>query len=165
MASYGAVMFDRLKSCEEPLCPAPPPEFLASLSQRMVPFSLGKRVLATHRPYDELLHQLIDHLHLDLAVTLNRESVMVLPRGIDKASGLQVAVARMNINLSETIGIGDAENDISFLRVCGFSGAVANAIDAVKCEVDYIARGVEGRGVSEIINRVLAGKDMTRTNK
>lgn len=160
----GAVIFDPIKSQEEPLCPAPPPEFLASLSQRMVPFSLGRRVLATRRPYDKPLQQLIDALGVNLAVTLNRESVMVLPHGIDKASGLRVVLQRMNINLSQTIGIGDAENDIAFLRICGFSGAVANAIDAVKREVDYIARGIEGSGVSEIINRVIASKEITRTN-
>lgn len=161
----GAVIFDPLKSQEEPLCPAPPPEFLASLSQRMVPFSSGRRVLATRRPYDESVQQLIDTMGVNLAVTLNRESVMVLPRGIDKASGLRAVLERMKIKLSETIGIGDAENDIAFLQICGFSCAVANAIDAVKREVDYIARGYEGSGVAEIIHRMIAGKEIARTNE
>jgi hydroxymethylpyrimidine pyrophosphatase-like HAD family hydrolase len=159
----GAVMFDPVRSREEPLCPAPPAEFLASLSQRSVPFSVGRRVVATVRPYDEPVGQVIEVLHVNLAMILNRESVMVLPRGVDKASGLQMVLDRMNIKSSDTVGIGDAENDIAFLQICGFSGAVANAIAEVKQQVHYVARGAEGSGVSEIINRVIAGKAVRTT--
>jgi hydroxymethylpyrimidine pyrophosphatase-like HAD family hydrolase len=160
VAENGAVIFDPDKGLEQELCAAPPPEFLAALSKQSVPFSFGKRVIATHRPHGKAVQQVINHLKVDFEITLNRDSVMVLPRGIDKASGLRTALDRMKIEPSAVVGIGDAENDIPFLRVCGFSAAVANAIDIVKRQAHYVTREAEGAGASEVIERVITGKSL-----
>lgn len=153
----GALLFDPSTGMEEGLCAAAPEEFTAELAKRHVPFSTGKRVIATHRPYDTTIERVIGELNLKLAITFNRESVMVLPRGVDKASGLKTALNRLRIRVSEVVGIGDAENDFAFLRLCGFSVAVANAIKSLKQEVDYVTQGADGAGVSEIIEQVIAG--------
>ena len=153
----GAVLLDPAAGLEKPLCAAPTAEFVTDLSRRNVPFSLGRCVLATVKPHEVVVQEVIDRLNLDLAITMNRESVMVLPRGIDKASGLMAALNRLHIQASAVVGIGDAENDVSFLRLCGFSVAVANAIDALKDEVDYVTLGNDGTGASEIIEQVIAG--------
>jgi hydroxymethylpyrimidine pyrophosphatase-like HAD family hydrolase len=152
----GALCFDPLAGLEEPLCAAPAAEFIAALSERRIPFSLGKRVVATHRPFEVEIQQIIHELKLNLAITLNRESVMILPRGVDKASGLRAALEKLHFAASDVVGIGDAENDAAFLRLCGFSVAVANAIDSLKAEVDYVTELPNGSGSSEIIGRVIA---------
>jgi hypothetical protein len=90
---------------------------------------------------------------------------MVLPRGIDKASGLATAIARLKIEVSEVVGIGDAENDSCFLRQCGFSAAVANAIESLKRQVDYVTRQEDGAGAAEIIEQVIAGELKTSTTE
>jgi hypothetical protein len=110
-----------------------------------------------------VIEQVTARLNLQLAVSLNRESVMVLPRGIDKASGLKAAVQRLKIPLSEVVGIGDAENDIPFLSLCGFSAAVANAIDSLKQQVDQVTHGVDGAGASEIVEQVITGELLLKT--
>lgn len=153
----GAVLLDPAAGLEKPLCAAPAAEFVTNLSQRNVPFSLGRCVLATVKPHEVVVQEVIDRLNLNLAITLNRESVMVLPRAIDKASGLMAALNRLHIKASAVVGIGDAENDFSFLRLCGFSVAVANAIDSLKDEVDYVTMGNDGAGASEIIEQIIAG--------
>lgn len=153
----GAVLLDPAAGLEKPLCAAPTAEFVTNLSRRNVPFSLGRCVLATVKPHEVVVQEVIDRLNLNLAITMNRESVMVLPRGIDKASGLMASLNRLHIQASAVVGIGDAENDVSFLRLCGFSVAVANAIDALKDEVDYVTLGNDGTGASEIIEHVIAG--------
>ncbi|HEX6503121.1 MAG TPA: HAD hydrolase family protein [Terriglobales bacterium] len=153
----GAVLLDPAAGLEKPLCAAPTAEFVTNLSRRNVPFSLGRCVLATVKPHELAVQEVIDRLNLNLAITMNRESVMVLPRGIDKASGLMASLNRLHIQASAVVGIGDAENDVSFLRLCGFSVAVANAIDALKDEVDYVTLGNDGTGASEIIEHVIAG--------
>jgi hydroxymethylpyrimidine pyrophosphatase-like HAD family hydrolase len=165
VAENGATMFDPERNWQQALCSACPPEFAAALSQRNVPFSLGRCVLATHKPHERAVQQVIDELHLDLAITLNRESVMVLPRGIDKASGLSAALRRLQIDASQVVGIGDAENDFAFLRRCGFSVAVANAIDSLKRQVDYVTRQEDGAGASEVIAQVIAGELMVPTTE
>jgi hypothetical protein len=158
VAENGAILLDPTTGAEESLCPAVPASFLTQLSERSVPFSVGKCVIATCRPHEIVIEQVTARLNLQLAVSLNRESVMVLPRGIDKASGLKAAVQRLKIPLSEVVGIGDAENDIPFLNLCGFSAAVANAIDALKQQVDQVTEGSDGAGASEIVEQVIAGE-------
>jgi HAD superfamily hydrolase (TIGR01484 family) len=53
---------------------------------------------------------------------------MVLPAGVNKASGLYEALDKMGLSVRNTIAIGDAENDLSFLKLCELSVAVANAL-------------------------------------
>jgi len=55
------------------------------------------------------------------------------------------------------VGIGDAENDLAFLRLCGFSVAVANAIASLKQQVDLVTRAKSGAGAIEVIDRIIAG--------
>jgi len=50
---------------------------------------------------------------------------MVLPAGINKASGLPAALARLRLSPLNVVGIGDAENDTAFLQACGCAVAVA----------------------------------------
>src|SRR5205085_10535135 len=54
-----------------------------------------------------------------------------------------------------TIGIGDAENDEAFLKLCDVSVAVDNALDVVKKQVSIVARGARGAGVTELIDQLL----------
>lgn len=163
VAENGAILLDPTTGAEECLCPPFPASFLTQLSERGVPFSVGKRVIATRRPHEIVIGQVIAQLNLRLAVSLNRESVMVLPRGIDKGSGLKAALQRLNIPLSEVVGIGDAENDIPFLRLCGISAAVANAIESLKQQVDQVTEGSDGAGASEIVELVIAGDLLVKT--
>jgi hydroxymethylpyrimidine pyrophosphatase-like HAD family hydrolase len=160
VAENGGLLVQPTTKLEEPLCAEPPGTFVAALSLRQVPLSVGKAVVATHRPYETVVQEVIDRLNLDLAITFNRESVMVLPRHIDKASGLTAALNRLEIQASQVVGIGDAENDFSFLRRCGFSVAVANAIESLKNQVDHVTLLEDGAGASKIIEQVIAGSEL-----
>ena len=44
-------------------------------------------------------------------LVFNRSRVMVLPQGINKATGLREVLNTMRLSLHNCIGIGDAEND------------------------------------------------------
>jgi hypothetical protein len=64
----------------------------------------------------------------ELQLIFNREAVMVLPPGVNKASGMQYALRKLGFSVHETVEIGDAENDHSFLERCECAVAVANAV-------------------------------------
>src|SRR5260370_20717154 len=81
---------------------------------------------------------------------------MVLPAGVNKATGLIVALEEMGLSPHNTVGIGDAENDHAFLGLCECSAAVANALPVVKEEVDIVTRGERGAGVTELIDELQA---------
>jgi 3-deoxy-D-manno-octulosonate 8-phosphate phosphatase KdsC-like HAD superfamily phosphatase len=55
------------------------------------------------------------------------------------------------------VGIGDAENDLPFLRACGFAATVDNALDVVKAQCQFVATRDHGEGVEEVIDAVLRG--------
>jgi hydroxymethylpyrimidine pyrophosphatase-like HAD family hydrolase len=91
-----------------------------------------------------------------LQIILNKGAVMILPQGIDQASGLQTALQRMNLAPDAVVGVGDAENDVAFLSLCGFSAAVSNALKEVKAQVKWVATKARGAGVTELLEHLLA---------
>ena len=60
------------------------------------------------------------------------------------------------MSLHEAIGIGDAENDHSFLARCECAAAVANAIPAIKEAAAFVTQAANGLGVVEVIDEVIA---------
>jgi hydroxymethylpyrimidine pyrophosphatase-like HAD family hydrolase len=80
---------------------------------------------------------------------------MVLPTGINKASGLTRALERMGLSPENAVGIGDAENDHAFLRLCACGVAVANALPSLKEAADLVTRADHGAGVEELIDELL----------
>jgi hypothetical protein len=117
--------------------------------------SIGQAIVATWRPYETALLEAIRDQQLDYQVIFNKDAVMALPSGVNKATGLKAALKEAGLSLHNVVGIGDAENDHSFLELCEASAAVANAIDALKQRVDLVTRADHGGGVMEVIDRLL----------
>ena len=83
---------------------------------------------------------------------------MALPAHVTKATGLAHALAALDIAPIETVGVGDAENDQVFLRMCGVAVAVDNALAAVKEIAHIVTNGACGEGVAELIDSLLNGE-------
>jgi hypothetical protein len=133
-----------------------PLHFVEELRRRGVsPISTGDAIVATWRLYEDTVLEVIRELGLERQITFNKDAVMVLPVGVDKASGLTAALEEMKLSWRNVVGIGDAENDLAFLRECQCSVAVSNAIDSVKAEVDFTTRAPCGEGVVELISEIL----------
>jgi hydroxymethylpyrimidine pyrophosphatase-like HAD family hydrolase len=90
-----------------------------------------------------------------LQIIFNKGAVMVLPAGINKASGLVAALAHLRLSPLNVVGIGDAENDHAFLSACGCAVGVANALPIVKAGADIVAAAPRGEGVAETIRRII----------
>jgi hypothetical protein len=97
----------------------------------------------------------IHRLGLDLHLIFNKGAVMVLPTGVTKASGLAAALKALHLSFHNAVGVGDAENDHEFLKICEFSVAVENALPSLKGRVDYVTKKDHGPGVEEIIHHLL----------
>ncbi len=155
VAENGALLHNPVTRDERLLCPAPSSALVANLRKQGIPLSVGKCVVATVRPHDAAVLRTIEELNLSLQVIFNKESVMILPRGTDKSTGLSAALAELGLSYQSVVGIGDAENDYDFLGRCAFSVAVANAISTLKQCVDLVTSGSYGAGVTEVINRLI----------
>jgi hydroxymethylpyrimidine pyrophosphatase-like HAD family hydrolase len=160
VAENGALLYHPSTGEERLLAKGPPPAFVEMLRRSGAnSLSVGRCIVATLRPYEAAVHRAIDELGLNLHVILNRESVMILPVGVDKATGFGAAMAELHLPLDSAVGIGDAENDYAFLSLCGFSVAVANAIPRLKERVHLVTSGRDGAGVVEVLQRLLAAED------
>jgi hydroxymethylpyrimidine pyrophosphatase-like HAD family hydrolase len=160
VAENGALLFHPSTGEEKLLGKAPPARFVEVLRRYGAnPLSVGGCVVATVRPHEVEVYRAISELSLDLQIIFNRESVMVLPNGVDKGTGFRAALAELRLPVASAIGFGDAENDFAFLSVCGFSVAVANAIASLKERVHLVTSGEDGAGVVEILQQVLTAED------
>jgi hydroxymethylpyrimidine pyrophosphatase-like HAD family hydrolase len=152
----GAMIHDPATGQTRVIAPAPPPALLAELDRRGVPYSAGSSIVATVEPHQHAVLAAIRDLGLEWHVIFNKGSVMALPTGVTKATGLAPALDELGVTAGQTVGVGDAENDHAFLRLCGVSVAVANALPAVKAAADLVTAGARGAGVTELIDRLLA---------
>jgi phosphoglycolate phosphatase (TIGR01487 family) len=155
VAENGAVLFDSDTRKEHLLAGLPSTEFLVALQKKSVPVAVGKVIVATVTPHDSTVLQTIHELGLDLQVIFNKGAVMILPAGIDKASGLQAALADLGISRESAVCVGDAENDLAMFGMCGCSAAVANALPIVKERAHIVTSGEQGEGVCELIGLLL----------
>ena len=80
---------------------------------------------------------------------------MILPCGVNKASGLAAALEELQLSPHNVVGVGDAENDHAFLRAVGFGVAVDNALPQVKKTADLVTEGARGDGVIELVEHLL----------
>ena len=157
VADNGAELYRPSTGTEERLSQPPSPEFVKKLRAEGVrPLSVGRSVVATLRVHAKPVVRVIQEMGLDLKISMNRESMMILPAGVNKATGLEAALDDLDLSFAQVVGIGDAENDLTFLGRCGFSVAVANALPMVKSIADMVTREEEGAGVAECIDRLLA---------
>ncbi|MEX0271479.1 HAD-IIB family hydrolase [Leptolyngbyaceae cyanobacterium UHCC 1019] len=157
VAENGALLYYPATKEEQPLGDRPPEVFIAALQERQVdPLAVGQVIVATWEPNETKVLEAIRDLGLELQVIFNKGAVMVLPSGINKASGLQAALTQVDLSPHNVVGVGDAENDHAFLDLCEFSVAVANALPILKERADWVTQGSRGEGVIELIDEMIA---------
>jgi HAD superfamily hydrolase (TIGR01484 family) len=120
VAENGAVIYDPATGQEHVVAAAAPIRFVEKLMERKVePISVGRSIVATWEPHQATVLNVIQELGLELQIIFNKGAVMVLPPGVNKASGLAAALAELDIAVHNVVGVGDAENDHAFLHLCG----------------------------------------------
>jgi len=169
IADNGAVLYCPATRETRELAEPPPADFLNALRQRNVPFSLGQVIVGTVEPYDAIVQEVIKERGLELQVIYNKGSVMILPSGINKSTGLTVALAELGISEHNAVGVGDAENDHALLNRCEVGVAVSNAIPTLKERADFVTSLPAGSGVEELIEKLvtddLAGIEPHRSER
>jgi hydroxymethylpyrimidine pyrophosphatase-like HAD family hydrolase len=166
VAENGAVLYDPGTQSVHPLAIPPPPALIEALNREAIPLSVGHSIIATVEPHEHQVLTAIRDLGLEWHVIFNKGSVMALPADVTKATGLVPALEALQLTPADAIGIGDAENDQAFLRVCGLSVAVDNALPSVKEMADLVLPLARGAGVTRLIELLLAGElDTVRQEK
>jgi hydroxymethylpyrimidine pyrophosphatase-like HAD family hydrolase len=150
VAENGGLLYDPQSRIETIIAAPPPAGFVSRLrALNIEPLSVGRTIVATREPNETFVLAAIRELGLELHIIFNKGAVMILPANVNKATGLITALRKMQIPSVDVIGIGDAENDLSFLQSCGLAVAVDNALPSVKAIADLVV-GPCGVGIEEL---------------
>ena len=157
VAENGAVLYApstrEIRLLDEP----PPAAFVDALRARGVePIATGAVIVATRQPFQDVVLETSRAMGLELHVEFNKGAVMVLPSGTTKRTGLAAALEDMRLSPHGVVGVGDAENDHAFLSLCECAVSVANALPSLKACSDWVTPSAEGKGVEELVDRILA---------
>ncbi|HHP7231481.1 MAG TPA: HAD family hydrolase [Xenococcaceae cyanobacterium] len=156
VAENGALVFFPTTQEQKLLGSTPPDSLIKALQQRQVePFSIGQGIVSTRIPHHETVAQIIQELGIPWQISLNKGAVMLLLEGVDKNLGLKTALERMNLDSAQIVGVGDGENDLPLLNLCGLSVAVGDAVPVLKESSDWVMNQSSGDGVIELIDRLL----------
>jgi hypothetical protein len=155
VAENGAVLYDPTSREEKTLTEPPPEEFLAALRAAGVRFDVGRAIISSWTPAETTILDVIKKMALDYQVIFNKGAVMVLPSGVNKATGLRKGLEDLLLSPHNAVAVGDAENDHSFLAASECGVAVANAVPALRARADIVTRASRGDGVIELIGQML----------
>lgn len=133
-----------------------PDGFPESLRARGIDnIGVGRSIVGTWRPHECTVLEVLRDLGLDRQIIFNKNAVMILPTGVNKAFGLAAALQEMKLSSHNVVAIGDAENDLPMLTLCECGVAVANALDSVKAKSNFVTRADHGAGVAELVSELL----------
>ena len=156
VAENGGLLYWPGTQEERALSEPPPANFVEALVRRGVEgLEVGRTIVATWTPHEIQVLETIRDLALELEIIFNKGAVMILPTGVNKASGLKAALDALRLSPRNTVGVGDAENDEAFLKFSELSAAVDNALAPVKERVDVVLTKPRGAGVVELIDHLL----------
>jgi len=156
VSENGGVLYRPASREERALAEGPSGTFVTALrSHGISPLSIGRCIVSTWQPHERVVLDTIRDLGLELQVIFNKGAVMVLPSGTNKATGLGAALLELGLSPHNCVGVGDAENDHAFMRLCECSVAVANALPLIRDRSDWVTPTRNGDGVAELIDRLV----------
>ena len=71
----------------------------------------------------------------------------VVPKGSNKAIGIDQMIRHYGISLDETMAFGDGGNDLAMLRHAAIGVAMGNSVDEVREGADYVTTSVDEDGI------------------
>jgi hydroxymethylpyrimidine pyrophosphatase-like HAD family hydrolase len=156
VAENGALLYRPASGEKEDLGDPPPGAMIEMLKARGVPLSVGQSIVATVEPHQTAVLEVIRELGLERQVIFNKGAVMILPAGVNKATGLAVALKELGLSARNVVACGDGENDHALLDSSEYSVAVANAIPSLRERADRVTVGKRGDGILEVVADLIA---------
>ena len=76
-------------------------------------------------------------------------------KGISKGSAIREYCDLLNVDINDTIAIGDSDNDLEMLHTVGYAACVANSLEIVKKQCDYVSACDSFDGVADVIEQIV----------
>jgi len=79
--------------------------------------------------------------------------VTLTPRGVSKGSGLRQLASLLNVDMSETLALGDNLNDLDMMTAAGLGIAMGNATEETKALADHVTESNNDDGVARALEQ------------
>jgi len=109
------------------------------------------------RTFDiEKAQKIIDEDNLNVVLTDSGYAYHINSKGVDKGSGFLEVVKMLDIDVNDTIAIGDSDTDEPLFKVVKNSIAVANSTENLKKLAKIVTTKQSGEGVLEGLDIILS---------
>ena len=109
------------------------------------------------RTFDiEKAQKIIDEDNLNVVLTDSGYAYHINSKGVDKGSGFLEVVKMLDIDVNDTIAIGDSDTDEPLFKVVKNSIAVANSTENLKKSAKIVTTKQSGEGVLEGLDIILS---------
>lgn len=115
---------------------------------------IGKVITSNNLEDEEKIKEKLGRTANRIHFIKNVDEIMAMPKGVDKGLGVRMALQYLNINLDDTIIVGEGENDVHMFLNPGFKIALANAHEKVKKLSNQITKKPSIEGIKEIIKKL-----------
>lgn len=157
IAENGAVMHRPATRESEILAHAPPEILLQELRQRHVtPLTVGSSIVRTVEANEAEVSAALLKLQLDFQLVTNPGALMMLPAGVNKASGVWAALRELGLSRHNLVAIGDGENDLALFEFAEHAVAVQNADPLVQRVANRTTDGAYCEGFLELARDLIA---------
>ncbi len=82
----------------------------------------------------------------------------LMPKNVSKGDGLQALAEHLNIDMRNTLAIGDYDNDVPMIMRAGVGVAVANAAESAKAAADLITVSNNEHAIAKVIDDIDKGR-------
>lgn len=127
------------------------PRVLDALDAAKIPFEAHEVMLSLPRSHAVAAKRALREHALRATFQVNVNSCMLLPRGVDKGTGLLLALAGLGVGPLACAAIGDGENDVAMFRVAGLGAAPAHGTREAREAADLELRSSWGAAVAELV--------------
>ena len=109
------------------------------------------------RTFDiEQAQKIIDEDNLSVSLTDSGYAYHINSKGIDKGSGFLEALKILEVDVNNTIAIGDSETDVPLFKIIKNSIAVSNSTENLKKLAKIITTKKSGEGVLEGLDMIVS---------
>jgi hydroxymethylpyrimidine pyrophosphatase-like HAD family hydrolase len=159
VAENGAVIYYPGSAMIQDLGPDVPGRLIAELDRRGIYYQLGRVIVGTGRSDEKVVREALCSGGVSRDLVANRASLMLLPSGVSKGSGVEQVLRFMGLSPHDVLALGDAENDLALFDACGFSACPGDSVAPVRARADWVLPGGAGADVGKaILGDILDGR-------
>lgn len=97
--------------------------------------------------FDESLF--LPHLKSCKTARWDEYAVYIMPKDLDKATGVKETMKYLNLSMEECLCIGDDNNDLEMISAAGIGIAMGNSIKELKEKAHYVTDSIEKDGFAK----------------